>query len=61
MKDLQNTTRSGEPRPATPRPAGLPVRSGLRMGAASGCELGIQYWRRELNYWRDYARRIGCE
>lgn len=44
----------------TPRPAGIPVRSGLRMGATGGCELGIQHWRKELNYWRDYAQRIGC-
>lgn len=43
-----------------PRPAGIPVRSGLRMGATGGCELGIQHWRKELNYWRDYAQRIGC-
>lgn len=61
MKDLQKNTRNGERRPLAPRPAGMPVRSGLRLGAASGCELGIQYWRKELNYWRDYARRIGCD
>ena len=44
------------------RPAvrqGLKIRSDLRAGA-TGCELGIDYWRKEYNYWKKLAQQIGC-
>jgi hypothetical protein len=37
----------------------LKVRSDLRSGA-TGCELGIDYWRKEYNYWKQLAQQIGC-
>jgi hypothetical protein len=44
------------------KPAGcqhLKVRSDLRSGA-TGCELGIDYWRKEYNYWKNLAQQMGC-
>jgi hypothetical protein len=35
------------------------IRSSLRAGGAGGpCD--IAYWRKELNYWRNLAEKMGC-
>ena len=42
----------------------LKVRSGLRAGASSSttadCSQGLQYWKQEYQYWKNYAKSIGC-
>ena len=38
----------------------IQVRSGLRSGAADGCELGVNYWRKEYNNWKKMAQQLGC-
>jgi hypothetical protein len=42
------------------RPSQLKVRSDLRAGATGDCELGIGYWRKEYNYWKNLAQQLGC-
>ena len=41
-------------------PSQLKVRSDLRAGVTGDCELGIQYWRKEYNYWKNLAQQMGC-
>jgi hypothetical protein len=58
MKDVSEI-ESGAAEIGQPTPQ-LAVRSDLRAGADADCELGIGYWRRELNYWKDLAQQLGC-
>ncbi len=59
MKIEHKETRpaAGEAALAVPQ---IQVRSGLKMGAEGGCELGIDYWRKEYNYWKQKAEQLGC-
>ncbi len=37
----------------------IQIHSGLRAGGASGpCD--VNYWRTELNYWKQLANQMGC-
>ncbi len=36
------------------------IRSNLHAGATGDCELGLQYWRQEYNYWKNLAQQLGC-
>jgi hypothetical protein len=37
----------------------IQIRSGVRAGGAGGsCD--VAYWRKELNYWRNLAEKMGC-
>ncbi len=37
----------------------IQIQSGLRAGGASGpCD--VNYWRTELNYWKQLANQMGC-
>jgi hypothetical protein len=41
-------------------PVQLKVRSDLRAGVQGDCQLGIGYWRKEYNYWKNLAKQLGC-
>lgn len=38
----------------------IQVRSDLHVGANADCSLGIQYWRKQYNYWKQLANSMGC-
>jgi hypothetical protein len=41
-------------------PEQIKVRSDVRAGVQGDCELGIGYWRKEYNYWKNLAKQLGC-
>lgn len=59
MKD-QSNERGARPVQTDPPAPQLTLRTGLRAGADADCELGIGYWRREFNRWRQIAQEMGC-
>jgi hypothetical protein len=59
MKDSSNDQRQNRAENARPVPQ-LALRTDLRAGADADCELGVGYWRRELNSWRKIAEELGC-
>jgi len=60
--DLKGQERLSE-RQAAPLQQ-IKVRSGLRAGASStataDCSQGVQYWKQQYQYWKNYAKSIGC-
>jgi hypothetical protein len=61
MKDNPKNQGQALGQPVRPAPQ-LAVRTDLRAGANSdeGCEAGVSYWRKELNYWKQMAQKLGC-
>lgn len=57
---MKTTTSHGQKQvlPA-PRPQ-LAVRSDVRAGLSGSCELGVGYWRKELNDLRKLANALNC-
>ena len=59
MKDNSNDQGQRPVETCKPAPQ-LALRTNLRAGEEAGCEEGVGYWRKELNYWKNLAESMGC-
>ena len=59
MKDNSNNQGQRPAKNFSPAPQ-LALRTDLHAGKDAGCEEGISYWRKELNYWKNLAESMGC-
>ena len=59
MKDNSNDQGQRPVETCKPAPQ-LALRTNLHAGKDAGCEEGVGYWRKELNYWKNLAESMGC-
>jgi hypothetical protein len=59
MKDHSNDQGQRPAQDRKPAPQ-LVLRTDLHAGKDAGCEEGLSYWRKELNYWKNLAKSMGC-
>ncbi len=55
---MMNQSNGKQSQPEQKAVSQLKVRSDLRAGGA--CELGLQYWKKEYQYWKKMAQNMGC-